>query len=348
MRNFDYENFIHKQWDSEILSYVGKIHEYKGRQEIFLKQQSQELKRLIDIAKIQSTESSNKIEGIVTTNTRIHQLLNEKTTPKNRDESEILGYRDVLNTIHENYEYIPIRSSYILQLHRDLYKYSYSASGGKFKSVQNYINVKTLEGNEYVLFTPLSPYETPDAVERICQNYNNIINSEKLDELLLIPVFISDFLCIHPFNDGNGRISRLLTTLMLYKNKYFVGKYISLEKIIEQTKISYYESLQETSKNWHEGHNNYRAFIKYFLQTVLRAYKELEERIQLVEDKLSAYKMVKKVVESTLGTFTKKEIMEKCPKIGSSSVESALKKLKDEGIIKSLGMGRSTKYVRQK
>lgn len=348
MRCFDYENFLHKQWDSEILSYIGKIHEYKGRQEFYLKQKSKELSKLIDIAKIQSTESSNKIEGIVTTSTRIHQLLNEKTTPKNRDEGEILGYRDVLNTIHENYEYIPIRSSYILQLHRDLYKYSYFAAGGKFKSVQNYINVKTSEGNEYVLFTPLSPYETPDAVDSICQNYNKIINSEKLDELLLIPIFISDFLCIHPFNDGNGRMSRLLTTLMLYRNEYFVGKYISMEKIIEQTKIAYYESLQETSHNWHEGYNDYRPFIKYFLQTALKAYKELEERIQLVEDKLSAYEMVKKIVESTLGTFTKKEIMEKCPKIGSSSVESALKKLKDEGMIKSLGVGRNTRYVRQK
>ena len=346
MRLFDYRKFLTTEWDSEILSYIGKIHEYKGRQDFYMVKKSQELDKLIDIAKIQSTESSNKIEGIVTTSTRIQQLLNEKTTPQNRDETEILGYRDVLNTIHENYAYIPIRVSHILQLHRDLYKYSYSDVGGKFKIVQNYINVKTQDGAEYVLFTPLSPFETPAALEKICADYERESTEGNLDELILIAIFISDFLCIHPFSDGNGRMSRLLTTLMLYRSGYFIGRYISLEKIIEETKIGYYESLRETSKNWHEGTNDYKPVIKYFLKTLLRAYKELEERIQLIEEKLSAYEMVKKVVESTLGTFTKKKILEKCPKIGSSSVESALKKLKDEGFIKSLGAGRNTKYVR--
>ena len=343
MREFNYKKFITAEWDSEILSYIGKIHEYKGKQEFYLKQKPQELNRLIDIAKIQSTESSNKIEGVVTTSTRIHKLLSEKTSPKNRDESEILGYRDVLNTIHENYDFIPIRPNYILQLHRDLYKYS-TANGGIFKSVQNYINARTSNGGEYVLFRPLDPFETPTAVDMICKNYEEISNSEKLDELLLLPIFISDFLCIHPFIDGNGRMSRLLTTLILYKHGYFVGKYISLEKIIEETKISYYEALQETSKDWHDDKNSYNPFIKYLLKIILRAYKELDERIILIEDKLSAYDMVKKVVESTLGTFTKKEIAEKCPKIGNSSVEAALKKLKDEKIINALGVGRSTKY----
>ena len=345
MREFNYKKIITSEWDSEILSLSGKIHEYKGRQEIYLKQKAQELNRLIDIAKIQSTENSNKIEGIMTTSTRMNQLLNEKTVPKNRDESEILGYRDVLNTIHENYKYIPIRPNYILQLHRDLYKYS-SMNGGKFKSVQNYINMKTSDGSEYVLFTPLEPFETPTAVEMICKNYEEITDSGQLDELLLMSIFISDFLCIHPFSDGNGRMSRLLTTLILYRNNYFVGKYISLEKIIEGTKFEYYEALRETSKNWHSGENDYKPFIKYLLKTILRAYKELDERILLIEEKLTSYEMVKKVVESTLGVFTKKELMEKCPKIGSSSVEAALKKLKEEQIIKSLGAGRNTKYVR--
>lgn len=345
MREFDYKKFIDSEWDSEILALVGKIHEYKGRQDFYLKQKPQELNRLVEIAKIQSTESSNKIEGIVTTSTRINQLLKEKTTPKNRDESEILGYRDVLNTIHENYKYIPIRSNYILQLHRDLYKYS-TTNGGKFKSVQNYINIKTSEGSEYVLFTPLEPFETPIAIEKICKNFEELTDSGLLEELLLLPIFISDFLCIHPFSDGNGRISRLLTTLILYKNGYSVGKYISLEKIIEETKNFYYDALCETSKNWHSGENDYKPFIKYLLKIILKAHKEFDERILTVEEKLSAYEMVKKLVESKIGTFNKKEIMEKCPKISSSSVEASLKRLKDERIIKSLGTGRNTKYVR--
>lgn len=345
MREFDYKKYLDAQWNSEIVSYIGQIHEYKGRQDFYLKQKPQELSKLIEVSKIQSTESSNKIEGILTTSTRIRQLMSEKTSPKNRDESEILGYRDVLNTIHENYEYIPIRPSYILQLHRDLYKYSYSSTGGKFKNVQNYINVKTTGGSEYVLFTPLSPSETPVAMESLCQNYNKVSATGKLDELILIGIFIYDFLCIHPFLDGNGRMSRLLTTLMLYKSSYQISKYISLEKIIEQTKDGYYEALREISRDWYEGTNDYSVFIKYLLKIILRAYRELDERIELVAEKLPAYEMVKKVVENMLGSFTKKEVLERCPIIGSSSVETALKKLKDEHVIKSIGVGRTTRYI---
>lgn len=347
MREFDYKQFIAAEWDSEIVTGIGQIHEYKGRQNFYLQQKSQELTRLVEVAKIQSTESSNKIEGILTTSTRIRQLLAEKTTPKNRDESEILGYRDVLNTIHENYEYIPIRPSFILQLHRDLYKYSLSSTGGKFKNVQNYINAKTADGSEFVLFTPLSPSETPRAVESICQNYNQFAATGKLDDLIFAAIFICDFLCVHPFLDGNGRMSRLLTTLLLYRSGYQICKYISLEKIIEQTKDAYYDALRKISQDWHTGNNDYRPFIKYLLKIILRAYRELDERIELVEENLPAYEMVKSVVEKMLGSFSKKDILERCPSIGSSSVEMALKKLKAEQVIKTIGAGRNTRYVRQ-
>ena len=220
MRKFDYSSLKEKKWDSEIISLVAQIHEYKGRQEIYLKQKPEELDKLIEIAKRQSTEASNAIEGIRTTSTRLRQLCEEKTTPKNRDEEEILGYRDVLNTIHENYEYIPIRANYILQLHRDLYKYTEKNIGGHFKVSQNVIAATDEKGKEYVLFTPLAPYETPSAIDDICENYNKMIDSEELDSLLLIPIFIHDFLCIHPFSDGNGRMSRLLTALLLYRSGY--------------------------------------------------------------------------------------------------------------------------------
>ena len=252
MRKFDYSSLKEKKWDSEIISLVAQIHEYKGRQEIYLKQKPEELDKLIEIAKRQSTEASNAIEGIRTTSTRLRQLCEEKTTPKNRDEEEILGYRDVLNTIHENYEYIPIRANYILQLHRDLYKYTEKNIGGHFKVSQNVIAATYEKGKEYVLFTPLAPYETPSAIDDICENYNKMIGSEELDSILLIPIFIHDFLCIHPFSDGNGRMSRLLTALLLYRSGYVVGKYISIENKIAKNKDLYYKALENCQDGWHE------------------------------------------------------------------------------------------------
>ena len=346
MRVFDYSVFEKIQWDNEIVALLAQIHEYKGRQELYLKQKPAVLDHLVEVAKIQSTESSNKIEGIVTTNTRIKELVAEKTTPKNRDEKEIAGYRDVLALIHDRFEYIPIRSSVILQLHRDLYKYSGMDIGGRYKNTQNYISATTADGKSYVLFTPLAPYETPEAIESICEQYNHAVDSGVVDSLLLITIFIKDFLCIHPFNDGNGRMSRLLTTLLLYQRGYVVGRYISLEHIIEKTKSSYYDVLEESSEGWHEGKNSYAAFIKYLLGVVLKAYRDFEERVDLFDEKLSAYDLVKRATERKIADFTKSEIMELCPEIKSSSVEASLKKLCDEGFLKKVGSGRATKYVK--
>ena len=229
MREFDYVKLKEQLWDSEILSYVAQIHEYKGRQELYIRQKPVELERLVEIAKIQSTESSNKIEGIVTTSTRIRQLCEDKTAPRNRDEKEIMGYRDVLNTIHESHDYIPVHPSYILQLHRDLLQYAQESFGGQFKNTQNYISETRSDGSQFVRFTPMAPYETPNAVDAICESYQKALDMQAVDPLILIPIFINDFLCIHPFNDGNGRMSRLLTALLLYRNGYEVGKYISIE-----------------------------------------------------------------------------------------------------------------------
>lgn len=203
MRIFDYSRLKGRTWDSELLGLVAQLHEYKGRQEMYLRQKPADLDRLIEIAKIQSTEASNEIEGIRTTNTRLKQLVQDKTTPHNRDEQEIMGYRDVLNTIHENYEYIPVRSSYILQLHRDLYRYSEKSIGGQFKNSQNFISAVDANGRAFILFEPLPPYETPAAIDSICENYNRVSAAQEIDDLILIPVFIHDFLCIHPFNNGN-------------------------------------------------------------------------------------------------------------------------------------------------
>ena len=271
--------------NSNIINLISKIHEYKGKQSYLLDTKKDTLDTLLKVAKIQSTSSSNKIEGIYTTDKRINEIVNQKLEPKNRNEEEIAGYRDVLTLIHENYNFIDINQNTILQLHRDLYKYTGYSYGGKFKNSQNYIEEENEKGEKKIRFTPLSPVETPIAIEELCKNYNELVNNESCDLLVLIPIFILDFVSIHPFNDGNGRMSRLLTLLLLYKANYMVGKYISIEKIIEETKDSYYSALEKSSTNWHNNENDYSYFVKYYLGTILSAYKEFDFRVNIVENK---------------------------------------------------------------
>lgn len=346
MRNFDYDALKNRQWNSEILNLVAQIHEFKGRQELFLKQKPTVLDKLVETAKIQSTEASNKIEGIVTTNARIKQLYNDKTTPRNRDEKEIMGYRDVLNTIHESYEYIPLRASYILQLHKELYKYSGQSIGGRFKNTQNEIIETRSDGKQIVRFTPLPPFETPGAIDAICESINRAIDNNTVDSLVLIPIFINDFLCIHPFNDGNGRMSRLLTTLLLYRCGYVVGRYISIESKIEKTKSEYYETLKQSDIGWHENKNDPTPFINYLLGIILSAYRDFEERVDIFNEKPTAIELVKKALNNKIGKFTKSEIMELVPSLGKSTLEAMLKKLVEEEFIIRHGQGKSTFYTR--
>jgi Fic family protein len=346
MRQFDYIKLKKSSWDTEILSFVAQIREYKGKQELYLRQKPVELERLIEVAKIQSTDSSNRIEGIETSSARMRQLVEKRTAPRNRDEQEIVGYRDVLNTIHESYVHIPLKSEIILQLHRDLLAYTEKTFGGKFKNTQNYINETHTDGSTFTRFTPLEPFETPPAVDAICLSYRQALEKQVIDPLILVPIFICDFLCIHPFNDGNGRMSRLLTTLLLYQSGFTVGKYISIEQKIEKTKDAYFEVLGKVSSGGLECENNYTPFIKYFLGIVLNCYRDLESRLGSVDRKSTPYEIVRKAVENTLGIFTKAQILDLCPSIGSSSVEAALKRLKEEGFILRQGSGRSTTYVR--
>ena len=348
MKIFNYSKYKNVTWDNEILGYISQIHEFKGRLSNIELKNKAKINKLVEIAKIQSTEASNKIEGIVTTSTRIKQILNDKTTPKTRDEKEILGYRDVLNTIHENYEYIPIKSSYILQLHGDLYKYSEKSIGGRFKNVQNYISETRADGSSFVRFEPLEPYETPDAVERLCEEFNIVSSKEDIDPLILIPVFILDFLCIHPFNDGNGRMSRLLTLLLLYKFGYNVGKYISIEKIIEETKSKYYDALQLSSVGWIDDNNNPTEFIKYMLSVILKAYRDYETRANILLEKSSnALTKIQEAIETKIGKFTKADIVALCPTLSETTIERCLKQLLDKGTIQKHGDRKSTFYTRK-
>jgi len=347
MRLFNYGNLARSKWDSEIINLLSQIHEHKGKQELFLTRKPAVLDKLVEIAKIQSVEDSNRIEGIVTTAVRIKELMNQKTTPRNRDEEEILGYRDVLNMIHESYEYIPINSNYILQLHRDLFKYSEKGIGGRYKNTQNSIVEKDKEGNAIERFKSLSPYETPSAIEQICNELNIAFDKKDVDSLLLIPIFIHDFLCIHPFNDGNGRMSRLLTTLLLYRQGYVIGKYISLESKIEKNKDDYYIALEKSGIGWHENKEDPVPFIKYILRTILAAYIDFEERVDYVDEKVPTIELVRNAIDSKLGKFTKSDMMELVPSVGKATIENMLRKLTVEGYIERHGKGRATFYVKK-
>ena len=348
MRNFNYSEISNKKWDSEVLGLIAAIYKEAGKQELYLKQRPAQLEKLVEIAKLQSTEASNSIEGIVTTNTRVRQLVEEKTTPKNRNEQEIAGYRDVLSAIHESFDAIPITQNYILQLHKMLYNHMNNPMAGRTKSVQNYISAEYLDGHRETLFTPLSPFETPDALDKICEEYNRVIGNMELEPLIAIPVFIHDFLCIHPFNYGNGRMSRLLTTLLLYRSGFYVGKYISLEAKIAKDKDLYYNVLAQAQTGWYDGSEDKLPFIKYLLGTILSAYKDFQERFELVDEKLTAIEIVRKATMYKIGRFTKQDIRELCPSLSLSSIEVSLRKLVETGELKREGNGKGTCYYRIK
>lgn len=346
MRSFDYKEEWKKLLTPEIVMYLTQIHEFKGEQTLFIEAKADTLSQLVDIAKIQSIEASNKIEGIYTSDERLKALVKDSTRPRTRNEREIAGYRDVLNTIHENHDYIPPKPSIILQLHRDLYKFEGMDIGGRYKTSDNIIEEQDAEGNKSVRFRPMPAWETPEAIEKLCLSYDEALNSENIDALIIIPMFVLDFLCVHPFNDGNGRISRLMTLLLLYRSGYIVGKYISIEKLIEQTKEIYYESLQLSSAGWHENKNDYEPFIKYMLGVIVAAYREFSSRVSLlITQGMSKPDRVKEIIRATLGPITKTEILAKCPDISQVTVQRALADLVDNGDIIKLGGGRYTKYI---
>lgn len=344
MRQFDYAKLKERLWDTETVNYLSQIHELKGKQMLYLKQKPEQLDRLVEIAKIQSTQSSNEIEGIRTTETRLRQLMEEKTAPRSRDEKEIAGYRDALNVVHESFEYIPLTPNYILQLHKIMFSHTDSAFGGSFKNVQNYISATDSEGKRYNLFTPPAPYETPAAMQEICDAYNIAVGEGKVDPLILIPVFIHDFLCVHPFLDGNGRMSRLLTTLLLYRSGYEVGKYISLEAKISENKGEYYDALELSQNGWYEGTDDPTPFIKYFLGTVISAYRDFDDRMNILSP--TSGNTVRKAVESRIGKFTKREITELCPNLSASTVERSLRAMVEKGDLARQGAGKNTVYIK--
>ncbi len=346
MREFNFKSEYNALLTPEIVSYLTQIHEYKGQLNLFIEAKTDALSELLEIAMIQSTEASNRIEGIITTDDRLKKIVKDKTMPKTPNEREIAGYRDVLAAICENYVYLPATPTTLLQLHRDLYKFSGKTIGGSYKNSDNVIAEELADGMQIVRFQPVPAWETPGAVTALCDAFEQATTDSELDPLLLIPFFILDFLCIHPFNDGNGRMSRLLTLLLLYRSDYIVGKYISIEKLISDSKETYYEVLEKSSDHWHEGTNDYTPFVTYMLGILLAAYRDFESRIELLTTKgISKPERVREIIKNHLGKITKSEIMAKCPDISQITVQRALGDLLKNNEIIKLGGGRYTAYV---
>ena len=345
MRTFDYRAVYSSLLSPETVGYLSQIHEYKGQQNLFIETKPDALLELLDIARIQSTEASNRIEGIYTSDDRLKKLVQSKTMPRTRNEREIAGYRDVLATIHESHDFIPPRPGMILQLHRDLYKFSGMNVGGAYKATDNVI-AEEREGERFVRFVPVEAWQTPEAIEQICHALNDALSDPQIDPLLVIPLFILDFLCIHPFSDGNGRMSRLLTLLLLYRSGYIVGKYISVEKAIADSKETYYEALHDSSIGWHERTNDPLPFVRYMLGVIVSSYREFSSRVELLTNRgLSKPDRVREIIRGSLGKITKAEIMAKCPDISQITVQRTLAELLQNHEIVKLSGGRYTAYV---
>lgn len=345
MKIFNYENLNNFKVDNEIISKLTKIHELRGQINSYKIDYREALDRLIQVAKVQSTDSSNRIEGIYTTDHRLEKILSDKTKPKNRNEFEILGYRDVLKRIHEQYKYIQITSNNIRSLHKILFSYTGSSWGGNFKDSDNQIVTKYLDGHEEIRFNPPPAYLVPNLVDSLCTAYNTEFSKDKISPLLLSGAFVFDFVSIHPFKDGNGRMSRLLMLLTLYKSGFDVGKYISLEKIIESTKDEYYKALKESSTGWHSNKNDYVPFLNYYLGIILKAYRELQDRIGTINhQKLPVESLIIRTIQQELKPLSRKELVSAIPQYSEITIKRALVSLQKSGKIKKIGNGRATKY----
>ena len=346
MKEINYRKIEEMPITIEVMNMISALHEYKGRQELYIETQPEILERLMEVARIQSTEASNKIEGIYTSDSRLKEIVQKKSEPRNRNEKEIAGYREVLGMIHDSYSYIQLKPNDILTLHKYLYSYSESSNGGHYKMVDNYIEEEDEFGNKSVRFQPVPAILTAEYIESLCKQYEDAINHTHIDPLLVIPCVILDFLCIHPFGDGNGRMSRLLTLLLLYKAGYLVGKYISIEMVVEKSKETYYEVLQDSSINWHENENDYKPFVNYMLGVIVNAYREFESRVKLLTNpNLTKADRIRTVIKNHIGAITKSELMEMNPDISDTTIQRTLAELLKCGEIEKIGGGRYTKYV---
>lgn len=345
MNSFDYTNTLPKLLVPEVVDALTAIYEYRGKEALYRKMRPAELGKLRKIALVQSVESSNRIEGVATSRPRLKKLMLEQARPKDRNEREIAGYRRVLDLIHTSHEGIDVKPNVILQLHQYLYSEQQVGFAGRWKDSDNAIMERHTDGKLYVRFKPTSAVATPGAMESLCSEYNCVVNNRSFDALLASLVFIFDFVSIHPFSDGNGRMSRLLALLLLYKCGFSVGRYISVEKAIEDTKSTYYEVLADSSYGWETGVNTYKPFVNYMLGVILSCYKQLDERMALLVDYDSSGAVVRSYFEHSLGKQTKADVVQGCPSLSERTVERILKRMVDQGTLERVGAGRSTAYI---
>lgn len=348
MRRFDYSSLPERLRSPELVAQLLALRELKGRQGALSLTSPRILESLREGAVVQSTGASNRIEGIVTTERRLHGIVSGSVAPRNRDEQEIAGYRDVLGLIHERHDYINVTPSVILQLHRDMMRHTPSSFGGRWKDSDNVIVARDPSGNPTVRFRPMPASLTPSAMEALCSAYRDAVRGGVHDPLLLSMLFVFDFVSIHPFNDGNGRMSRLLTVLLMERCGYEVPRYVSIERGVEASKGQYYEVLAASSVGWMEGENDASPFVSYMLAIITGAYRRLFELAGGTgAGAATKAGRVAAVFERRLGKVTKRDIREECPDISDSTIERELRRLLDEGAIEKVGGGRSTGYVRQ-
>lgn len=346
MYDFSFDGASKVLEDPEILRSLTALYEYKGKQALYLEARPDVLASLCEFAKIQSTGASNQIEGIFTSDKRLSEIVANHAKPQNRDEQEIAGYRDVLALIHESHDYIDVTPNVILQLHSLLHRHSGHSFAGHWKDSDNAIVERRTDGSEFARFRPAPAAATPHAIEQLCAGYNRAVSESVLDPLVLIPRFILDFTCIHPFADGNGRMSRLLTLLLLYRAGFIVGKYVSIEGEINRTKDAYCDALQRSSLGWNEGAADYAPFVGYTLGVVLAAYRDFESRVEsVIGTGASKPERVRKVLAGKAGKVTKSDIVRECPDISLTTIERALHDLLSRGEIEKVGAGRATGYV---
>ena len=347
MRYFDYSFLEHGMLPAGLVNIVGAISELKTKETERKELYSELFVKLESIAKVQSVKGSNEIEGIVTSEQRINEIVNQNSAPLNHNEAEIAGYRDALDLIHAEQAVLDIRERDILRLHEIMLSYS-PVGGGQYKQNDNVIMEIDSSGARKVRFATVSAEETKETMEQLVLAYIDARSNYNINQLLLIPCFILDFLCIHPFADGNGRMSRLLSLLLLYKNGFDAGKYISFEEQINHMKASYYEALKESSDGWREGKNSYFPFIENFITTLLFCYKELDKRFGVVNSKkVTKHKRVEATVLNSLLPISKQEICYILPDVSPTTIEAVLAGMLKGEQIEKIGNGRATKYIKK-
>ena len=348
MRSLDINFLNNLNFTETQLSTLRALGECRGKQELFVRQTPEVLGSLKQVALIESSESSNRLEGIVAPRDRVVGLVKKTTQPANRSEMEIAGYRDALALIHENAEHMPFTINVIKQLHTIVYRYM-AEGGGNWKPADNEIVERDAQGNIIrVRFVPVSAVETQQAMDDLIENYRQAIEVYNKEPLVILPLTILDFLCIHPYRDGNGRLARLLTLQLLYHFDYRVGTYISLERIFEESKESYYDTLEASSRGWHEGRHDVNPWMDYFWGVLLRAYREFEDRVGTIRSgKGSKSEQIRAAVERKLVPFAISDIESELPEISRDMIRVVLRQLRDEGAIEAQGKGRGAKWLRK-